>query len=156
MVFVHEWTCMPDHNGSMVAAKLSKDFTKQIGEPIHLFFAKDAEWHARGVTDGPFLYRTERGELLMLWSNFSEKGYAVGLAKSANGEIDGPWVQQGLLYQEGLQDGFTLAGGHAMIFKKYEGGLAITFHCPNDPVGDQFEHVVLFDLIEEDGKLRLK
>ena len=155
MVFVHEWTSMPDHNGSMVAARLSEDFTKLVSEPIHLFFAKDASWHARGVTDGPFLYRTNGGELLMIWSNFSEKGYAVGIARSENGEINGRWIQQGLLYQEGLQDNFTLAGGHAMIFKKLDGELAITLHCPNDPVGDQFEHVVIFDLIEENGKLSL-
>ena len=42
-----------------------------------------------------------------------------------------------------------------MIFKKLDGELAITLHCPNDPVGDQFEHVVIFDLIEENGKLSL-
>lgn len=156
MVFVHEWTSMPDDNGSMVAARLSDDFTRLISEPIHLFFAKDAAWHARGVTDGPFLYRTDNDELLMIWSNFSEKGYAVGIAHSESKEINGPWVQGGLLYQEGLQDEFILPGGHAMIFKKVDGGLALTLHMPNDPIDDQFEYMVIFDLIEENGKLRLK
>jgi len=89
MVFVHEWTSMPDHNGSMVAARLSEDFTRLVTEPIHLFYAKDAKWAAAGITDGCFMYRTDEERLLMIWSNVSQKGYAMGIASSDNGEIDG-------------------------------------------------------------------
>ena len=52
MVFVHEWTSMPDGDGGMCAARLSEDFTHFVSEPIHLFYAKDPAWARLGVTDG--------------------------------------------------------------------------------------------------------
>ena len=55
MVFVHEWTCMPDKIGSFAAAKLSEDFTHFISEPMELFRAKDPAGACGGVTDGCFL-----------------------------------------------------------------------------------------------------
>ena len=43
------------------------------------------------VTDGCFLYATKTGKLLLIWSNFGNEGYAVGIAESTTGKILGPW-----------------------------------------------------------------
>ena len=157
MVFVHEWTSMPDKIGGMAAARLSDDFTKLISEPILLFSARDAGWATRGVTDGPFLYRMDDGTLYMLWSNFCDNGYAIGLAKSDSGEIDGTWTQEGLLYKKGLRPSFTLDGGHGMVFKTFEGEIMLAFHSPNAPSEeDGSERLVVKKLTEQDGKLQIE
>ena len=158
MVFVHEWTSMPEGNGSMAAARLSEDFTHFISEPINLFYARDAKWASSGVTDGPYLYRSSEGKLMMIWSNFSEKGYCVGLASSVSGKVEGPWVQsEKPIYEKDLKEGFKYEGGHAMIFKDKEANLKITFHAPNGktPDGD-FEHVIIRDIKETNSKLEIR
>lgn len=158
MVFVHEWTSMPDKNGGMAAAKLSEDFTHFISEPIQLFLARDPKWAKNGVTDGPYMYKTEDGNLLMIWSNFSEKGYVVAISKSDNGKIDGNWLHcEKLLYENALRPDFTVDGGHAMIFKAYDGKIKIALHGPNGkrPDGD-FEHLLIYNLVEKDGLLEIE
>ena len=74
MVFVHEWTCQPDHVGTFATAKMSPDLTVLVSEPMELFRADEPAWAVRGVTDGCFMYTTKQGELLMLWSNFTTDG----------------------------------------------------------------------------------
>lgn len=158
LVFVHEWTCMPDHNGSMVAARLSEDLTHLISEPVTLFFAKDAPWATEGVTDGPYLYRKENGHLLMIWSNFtggSFHDYCIGIAHSETGKIEGPWVQEEkLLYQQSTEGGLPYDGGHGMLFRDKEGHLMLSLHTPN---GKRkygiFEHVCLLPVKEEGDTL---
>jgi len=141
----------------MVEMRLSDDLTKGITEPVDLFFARDPDWATKGVTDGPFLYRTDAGELRMVWSNFSEDGYVVALAGSDDGKIDGKWSQMGTLYRRGARDGFCFDGGHAMIFRGFDGVNRIVFHAPNkaDKAAGVFEHVTIFELIEENGDLSL-
>lgn len=157
MVFVHEWTSMPDKNGGMVAARLSEDFTRFISEPITLFYAKDPDWATDGITDGPFLYRTEKDTLYMIWSNFSAKGYAIGLAKSSNGEIDGNWSQEGLLYQKDMRKEFVFDGGHGMIFKRNDGVNCLTLHCPNGKTAQgDFEHLNIFTIVEKNDMLEIE
>ncbi len=158
MVFVHEWTSMPDHNGAMVAARLSEDFTHFISEPIQLFLAKDPEWAAGGVTDGPYMYTCDTGELLMLWSNGSKKGYVTAVAKSENGLITGPWTHcKELLYERDLRPEFTTDGGHAMIFVDKEGKLRLALHGPNGKTKEgDYEHLQLFELEEKNGELKIK
>lgn len=156
LVYVHEWTNMPDQNGAMAAARLSDDFTKLVSEPIKLFSARDPEWAVRGVTDGPFLYRSDGGVLYMLWSNFCDGGYAIGLAKSDNGEIDGRWMQQGLLYRKDLRSATLLDGGHGMIFRTFNGEMALAFHSPNTPsVQSEKERLVLKTIIEKDDRIEI-
>jgi hypothetical protein len=124
-----------------------------------LFYAKDPDWAKRrevGVTDGPFLYRADGGELFMIWSNFyvEESGgesYVVALARSQNGEIDGPWTQEKILYKKGLQKGMVYDGGHGMIFRN-ENDLFLTYHSPNTP---DFEHPC-FIKIEDIGDTIIK
>ena len=72
------------------------------------------------MTDGPFLWRGENGALLCLWSGFSGKGYAQGLAVSDNGEIDGHFTQLDPLF---LED-----GGHGMLFRTLEGETCLALH----------------------------
>ena len=130
MVFCHEWVQAGD--GEILAMPLSEDLRAPAGSPFLLFRSSEAPWsrsvrHSGGmtgwVTDGPFLWRTEDGVLLCLWSGFSEKGYAQGVAVSDNGEIDGRFVQADPLF---LED-----GGHGMIFRAADGRLYLALHSPN-------------------------
>lgn len=132
MVFCHEWVQTVD--GTICVIPLADDLSRSIGSPLTLFSASAASWstgtryeelgETSYVTDGCFLYRTHTGKLLMIWSSFMNGLYAVGIAESTTGDVQGPWRQQ----PEPL---FNQDGGHAMIFKSFEGKLYITFHGPN-------------------------
>lgn len=156
LVFVHEWWTMPDNNGSIACARLSPDLSKTISEPITLFYAKDPPWATRGVTDGPFVYKSN-GKLSMIWSNFGEKGYVIALATSSNGKLNGKWTHnEKLLYEKDLRKEFTTDGGHGMIFKAKDGSLKLTFHAPETTkTATNFEHVKIYDLIDKDGVLEI-
>ena len=157
MIFVHEWTSMPDKNGSMVAARLSEDFTHLISEPKHLFFAKDPKWATHGVTDGPYPYRTDIGHLLMIWSNFCKDGYSIGIVHSESDTLDGPWVQEDEpFYRKGTISGIDFDGGHAMIFKAHDGALKLSFHAPNNKTENDFEHLVLMDIEDAGDTIKFK
>lgn len=148
MVFVHEWVCMPDGNGAMCAARLSDDLSHMISDPIPLFYALEQPQARTGVTDGPYLYRTERGKLIMTWSNYGREDYFIAEAVSDSGLITGPWRQIGLLYER-KRDGAG-DGGHGMLFYTKEGRLMIAFHSPNDHPD---ERLVLRELAEEGDAL---
>ena len=156
MVFVHEWTSMPDHNGGMAAAKLSDDFTHFTSQPIQLFLAKDPPWATSGVTDGPYVFKTDDGVLSMIWSNFSSNGYVVAVASSNNGLITGKWSHRDhLLYEKNMRPEFTTDGGHAMIFYDKEGKLRLALHGPNGKANGDFEHLQLFYLEEKNGTIEI-
>jgi hypothetical protein len=106
MVYAHEWIQKVD--GTMEAIPLTRDLTAAAGEPIHLFKASDAPWlnaqmtpstrENHYVTDGPELFRTKKGTLLMLWASYMQNelgrnGYVQTLARSKSGELKGPWEQ---------------------------------------------------------------
>jgi len=131
MVFCHEWVQIKD--GTMELVQLEDDLSSAVGEPKTLFRASEAKW-ARPmffakdsyVTDGPFLYRTKTGRLLMIWSSFGEKHtYTVGIAYSTTGKVAGPWKQR----DEPL---LAIDGGHGMIFKTFDGRLLMPIHQPNE------------------------
>ncbi|MBQ9552529.1 MAG: family 43 glycosylhydrolase [Clostridia bacterium] len=129
MIYVGEWTSNEDGIGDMMAAKLSDDLTAFISEPIRLFRATDGRRSSGTITDGPFLYRTKNGRLLMLWSNIDPNGYCVRIAYSSNGRIDGRWRQQpGALYQQTKRHA---DGGHGMLFTAPDGTLTLAIHSPN-------------------------
>ncbi len=133
MVYVGEWTSNEDGVGDMMAAKLSGDLTRFVSEPILLFRATDGRRSSGGITDGPFLYQTKNGRLLMLWSNMDSKGYCVRIAYSSNGQVDGKWRQQpGDLYQKTKHHS---DGGHGMLFTAPDGTLTLAIHAPNS--GDE-------------------
>ena len=133
MVFCHEWLDLID--GEICYVQLSDDLTRAVSEPVTLFKASQAQPWVRPVpmketgdswvTDGPFLYREENGELVMLWATYGEYGYAEGIARSNNGDIDGKWSIDPLpLYDHD--------GGHGMIFKDNQGTEYLVLHQPND------------------------
>ncbi len=152
MVYVREWISAPQGNGSFVAQKLSGDLTQFTDDPIELFHANEPSWATMAVTDGCFMYTTESGELLMLWSNFSSEGYVVAIARSDNGRIDGNWTHdEELLYSKSL--GGTYDGGHAMIFYDTDGQMFMSFHSPNTATSSRKEKPVFIALKEENNTL---
>lgn len=125
IVFCHEWMQIQD--GEVCAMPLSRDLREPVGEPVTLFRGSEAPWQAwvdNYVTDGPFLYRGGDGSLKMIWSSFSSKGYAVGVATSLTGSILGPWEQQAEPAFEG--------GGHGMVFDTFDGKTYLSIHSPNE------------------------
>ncbi len=152
MVFVHEWTSTDDKIGRMACAKLSEDLTHFISEPIELFRADDAPWARGNITDGCFMYETEDGQLLMLWSNHDSVGYSVGIARSESGLVTGPWTHdKKLLYSKTYTDVYD--GGHGMIFTDTKGYMWMAIHSPNAKVGSRVETPTYVPIIEKDGTL---
>ena len=156
MVFVHEWVSMPDGNGSFVAAKLSDDFTHFISEPIHLFYAKELENATMGVTDGCYMIKLDSGRLMMIWSNFSNKGYVIAKAYSQSGTMEGPWIQDGLLYEKDMFPFAKYCGGHGMIFQKKDGSYAVTYHSPNWTPDSITERMQIHSVYETNNTLKLQ
>ncbi len=150
MVFCHEWTQLED--GTIEAVRLTKNLKRTQGAPHTLFSASQAPWvrsHVPGaglyVTDGPFLLHNERGELLMLWSSFSDEGYAIGLSRSRSGDILGPWEH----FEEPL---FSKDGGHGMLFRTFDRRLMLAIHRPNHTA----ERAVFFEVRPTpDGGLKI-
>ena len=152
LIFVHEWTSTPDKVGTMATAKLSEDFTRLISEPVELFRATDPVWSDSDVTDGPYPFVDDNGKIAMIWSNFSPKGYCVGIAESLGKDHLGPWVQKDVpLYQKELCEEYVLDGGHAMLFYSKEGKLMMSMHSPNSDRHGIYEHVTLLELDESNG-----
>ncbi len=152
MVFVHEWTSMADGIGSFACAKLSEDLTHFISEPVELFKANDAPWCRSGVTDGCFMYTTESGKLLMIWSSFDEYGYCVSVAVSESGNVSGPWVQEKKpLFTKSITNEYD--GGHGMIFTDKNGNMWISIHSPNSKTDLRVEMPVLIPIVEKDDML---
>jgi hypothetical protein len=115
----------------MEAIPLTHGLTAK-GSPIRLFDATDASWAAGQlqvspkelvyVTDGPELFRTHTGTLLMLWSSWATDGYTQSIARSRSGEIAGPWEQlPPLLHRD---------SGHGMLFRTFDGTLMLVVHRP--------------------------
>lgn len=134
IVFCHEWVQVND--GTVCAMKLSEDLSRAVSAPIILFYASEALWpavrerrdgsgiHDARVTDGPYLHRMDDGTLLMLWSSTTNRGYAMGQARSSSGRIEGPWMQK----HEPL---IGTDGGHGMVYRDLSGQLNVTYHTPN-------------------------
>jgi beta-xylosidase len=130
MVYAHEWIQKID--GTMEAVPLKDDLSAASGAPIYLFKASDAPWlNEQGtgstkenhyVTDGPELFRTKDGHLLMLWSSYDKGGYVQTIARSKSGEIKGPWEQLPPLVRGD--------SGHGMLFRTFDGQLMMVLHRP--------------------------
>ncbi|MCO6453606.1 MAG: family 43 glycosylhydrolase [Caldilineales bacterium] len=158
IVFCHEWVQL--HDGSICAMKLSPDLKEAAGRPVFLFNASEAPWvreferrnevaklrFPAYVTDGPFLHRTQDGTLLMLWSSFGDRGYAMGVSRSQNGEITGLW-------QHDPEPLWAEDGGHGMVFRTLDGRLMLTFHRPNHTPD---ERAVFVEIVEKNSRLQLR
>jgi len=155
MVFVHEWTSMPDGVGDFTCARLSDDFSCFVGEPVALFKACAMPFNAGNkVTDGCWLYRSETGRLIMLWSGF-RNGYCVAQAVSLSGEITGPWVQNPvLLYRK--NSAHPQDGGHGALFAGPGGALTLSIHSPESKQAGQHEAPAFFEALDRGASLTLK
>lgn len=142
IVFCHEWVQVGD--GEICAVRLSDDLKSAVEPPRLLFRASAAPWaheiNSKGrigyVTDGPWLHRLASGELIMLWSSFGAGGYTVGVARSASGDILGPWQQ----VPEPLYAG---DGGHCMVFRAFDGQLWLALHRPNQSPDERPQFIPL-------------
>lgn len=146
MVFCHEWTQIDD--GEICVMELTKDLKKAVSEPKILFRASEPVWSDgyepdKYVTDGPFLYRTQGGRLLMIWSSFSKHEYCEAISYSDNDSIFGNWFHDERLL-------FEKNGGHGMIFKKYNNEKMFIQHMPNN---SPHERPQLFKIIEKNDTL---
>jgi len=128
MVFCHEWVQIKE--GTICAVQLSPDLKSPVKAPFTLINAAHPSWadgdagKGRYVTDGPCLYRTKTGKLLMFWSSLRNGKYVEAVSISSNDEIDGEWTTYDeLLYAED--------GGHGMAFTANDGQLYFTLHAPN-------------------------
>ena len=158
IVFCHEWGQV--HNGGMWAMPLTPDLRTAAGRPVFLFNASEAPWKCTPVwpqegspkhfptyvTDGPFLYRTRAGVLLMLWSSCGTDGYTLGTARSASGRIEGPWLQDPELL-------YARDGGHGMLFRTFSGRLMLSLHAPNRAPE---ERLVLLEVEDQGESLKIK
>lgn len=130
MVYAHEWVQKID--GTMEAVQLSEDLLHASGAPIFLFKVSDAPWldeqgrasrsQNQYVTDGPELFRTKNGHLLMLWSSYDTNGYVQTIARSKSGTLQGPWEQLPPLVRGD--------SGHGMLFHTFDGKLMLVLHRP--------------------------
>ena len=152
MFFVHEWTSMPDKVGRMAVARLSDDLTHFVSEPKDIFGAKDPKWANSGCTDGPFMYKTKDGQLLMLWSTFLGRDYCVAIARSKSGRADGEWCHdEKLLFSKEMNEGTD--GGHGMLFRDSNGTAYLAIHSPNIATAEVKEGVVFVPIREENNTL---
>lgn len=142
LVFCHEHTQIID--GTVCYIRLSDDLKNSIGEPVYMFSGSTPEWADKKpegehyITDGPFMYTTKTGELILIWSTFIKGQYAQCIAKSDNGEIDGKFIH--------LPPLITDDGGHGMIFKA-QNRIILTFHTPNKSLSER----PVFKELEDNG-----
>lgn len=145
MIFAHEWVQIKD--GTMEYVRLKDDLSETAGEPKRMFNASDAVWSKKNdqygchVTDGPWIFKSKSGKLLMPWSTGGPTGYTVGVAVSDSGKLAGPWKQR-------TEPMFTADGGHSMIFNRLDGQLMMVLHQPNK---GGLERAKLFE-IEDTGE----
>ncbi|MBR6567415.1 MAG: family 43 glycosylhydrolase [Clostridia bacterium] len=138
IVFCHEHTQIID--GTVCYAPLSDDLTEIAGEAVTLFKASEPYWADKSksklehrITDGPFMYRTKKDELLMLWSTYIKGQYAECLVRFTDGEIGTAF--------EHLEPIVDNDGGHGMVFSGKEDKLFLTYHTPNTK-GSEHPHFV--------------
>ncbi len=148
-VFCHEW--LDTHDGQMCVGELNDDFT-ELTNIQTIFKASDAKW-VKGfmdkgtinyVTDGPFIYKTKNGRLILIWSSNSKNGYCVGISYSDNG-IMGPWKQRDELL-------LNSDSGHGMIFE-FKNNKYLIVHNSNRESGS--ERPVIYKIKEENNMIYL-
>lgn len=98
------------------------------------------------------MYTAKDGQLLMLWSNCSDYGYCVGVARSKNGKIDGEWEHDEEILFSSLQTG-EHDGGCGIIFTALDGKVYLSAHSPNLVTEERGERLIFIPIYEENGKL---
>ncbi|MFC4872816.1 glycoside hydrolase family 43 protein [Negadavirga shengliensis] len=157
MVYCYEW--LQNWNGTIEKIELKPDLSGTIGESKLLFRASDSPWSRERdekgnivpnkVTDGPWLFRTQTGKLGMLWTSWVFSDYTQGVAYSASGTLDGPWIHE--------EEPVTPANyGHGMMFKTFDGKHLMVVHSHS--VGENGRYIrvpTLFEVDDSGDKLVL-
>lgn len=129
LVYCYEW--LQNLNGTIEKIELKPDLSGTVGKSEVLFRASDSPWSREKdengndkpnkVTDGPYLFQTKTGRLGMIWTSWIYDVYTQGVAYSASGTLNGPWVQE--------KDPITPPNyGHGMLFHTLEGKLLLSMH----------------------------
>ena len=154
MIFCHEWVQVKD--GRICAIKMNQELSTGIGDPIKLFSASQAPWTRHNkfgdsidrvnnyVTDGPWLFKTLSKQLLMIWSSFTDSGYAIGISRSLTGDVLGPWQHDSEIL-------YNCDGGHGMIFSDFNNQLLLTCHSPNSY---KDERIILVKITETNNTIK--
>ncbi len=146
LVYCHEHTQIID--GTICFVELSADLSRSVGEPVTLFsgsapyFMEEPLHDGHYVTDGPFMFRTKAGTLLMLWSTFIHGQYAECLVRFDENGIKGSFEHLPPLIDDD--------GGHGMVFY-YGEKLMLTFHTPNR---SGYEHPCFIELEDTGDSLK--
>ncbi len=154
MIYCWEW--LQNWNGTVEKIELKPDLSGTIGEGKILFRASDAPWSrekdAQGndkpnkVTDGPFVFKTQTGKLGMIWTSWIYDVYTQGVAYSASGTLDGPWIQE--------KDPITPPDfGHGMIFRTLGGKLLMAVHSHKNMNGRYIRIPHLFEVDDSGDKI---
>jgi beta-xylosidase len=157
MIFCHEW--LQNWNGTIEKIELKPDLSGSIGEGKVLFRAFDSPWSKEKdekgniipnkVTDGPFLFKTQTGNLGMIWTSWVFSDYVQGVAYSESGTLDGPWLQQ--------KEPITPPNfGHGMLFRTFEGKLLMSVHSHKSVNGRTVRIPHLFEIDDSGNKLVVK
>lgn len=148
MVFCHEHSQIID--GTVCYVQLSDDLTHTVAQPVTVFAASSCPYvtvHSSSghfVTDGPFLYRSKTGELLMIWSSFIHDQYAEMLVRFEGGELGPDYTHLPPLVDND--------GGHGMLFNA-AGKLYLTVHRPNTM---ECERPIFIELEDRGDTVRIK
>ncbi len=156
MVYCWEW--LQNWNGTVEKIELKKDFSGTAGEGKILFRAGDSPWSKEKdeqgndkpnkVTDGPFLFKTQTGKLGMLWTSWIYDVYTQGVAYSASGTLDGPWIQE--------KEPITPPNyGHGMLFRTFKGKLLMALHSHKNANGRYIRIPRLFEVDDSGDKIIL-
>lgn len=144
LCFSNEWTTpiTGDGDGSLFIAELDKELKSIVGKPKKIvsgkYSGKAVEVSGEGavgyVCEGPWLFE-EDGNIVLLWSTFTETGYSVLKSVSKNG-VFGDYECVGKV--------FSKDGGHCMAFRDLHGKRFITLHQPNSTPDERMK-LVEFD-----------
>lgn len=157
MIYCHEW--VQNNNGTVEKIALKPDLSGVLGKGKVLFRASDSPWSREKlngktgpnrVTDGPYVFRTQTGKLGMLWTSWVFSDYTQGVAYSASGTLDGPWIQE--------KEPITPPDfGHGMLFRTFDGKLLMAVHSHQvDEKGHYIRIPCLFEMDDSGDKLMVK
>lgn len=154
LLYCHEW--LQNWNGTVEKIELKPDLSGTVGKAKILFRASDSPWSREKdengverwhkVTDGPFVFRTQTGRLGMLWTSWIHDVYTQGVAYSASGKLDGPWVHE--------KEPITPPNfGHGMLFRTFAGKLLMCIHSHRNVNGRYVRIPRLFEVDDTGNKL---
>lgn len=156
MLYCHEW--LQNLNGTVESIPLKSDFSGTTGDSRILFRASDSPWSQEDgtdeirpikVTDGPFVFRTEKGTLGIIWTSWIRDIYTQGVAYSESGTLSGPWIQE--------PKPITPPNyGHGMIFKTFNGETLMSIHSHKIVNGRTIRIPHFFKVSLKGKKLKVK